>query len=249
MSAASTDCSCTLEMVVVRGAPPRKRTNQPPPRRASALPWVALGAFLLLGFVALALVAVGGAAFFGAKPAPAPVVLAPVAAPTPTTGRLDVLVLPPSLATLDGKPLGAGPSSTFTVAGLAAGPHRLRLEAQGYVPLEESVEVIAGGDARLSRTLERVAPRPKDPPKAGVAEAKRPEAASPGALTVAVQGAAWANVYVNGKKLAKMAPLSGYELAPGTYTVRIENPAAGIDTTQTVSVKSGGTAKITGRAE
>lgn len=222
-------------------------TNAPPPR-ASALPWLALGALVLFGFGGLALVAVGGAALFGTQAPPAPVAAAP-APVAPTTGRLDLLVLPASVATLDGKPLGEAPSSTFTLADIAAGPHVLRLEAQGYVPLEESVEIPAGGDARLSRTLERVIAKPKDPPKAEVVEVKRTEAASPGALTVAVQGAAWANVYVNGKKLAKMAPLSGYELAPGTYTVRVENPAAGIDTTQTVSVKSGGTAKITGRAE
>ena len=59
--------------------------------------------------------------------------------------------------------LGAGRSTTtdesgrFVIAGIAAGPQRLRIRLIGYRPVERDVEVPAGGDATLAVSLD-VAP-------------------------------------------------------------------------------------------
>jgi len=58
----------------------------------------------------------------------------------------------------------------------------------------------------------------------------------------------WANVFVNGQKQAKTAPMS-LDLKPGTYTIKVQNPAIGVDQTETVVVTSGGTAKVTAKPQ
>ena len=67
----------------------------------------------------------------------------------------------------------------------------------------------------------------------------------PGKLTVLLSYGGWAHVYVNDKKLKKTAPIRDYALAPGVYKIRVENASLGIDHTETVTVSSGGSTKIT----
>ncbi len=66
----------------------------------------------------------------------------------------------------------------------------------------------------------------------------------PGKLTVTLAGGGWANVYVDGQKLAKTAPLKDWSLPPGKHTIRVENAALGIDTTQDVKVDSAGSVTV-----
>ena len=68
-----------------------------------------------------------------------------------------------------------------------------------------------------------------------------------GKLNANVSGG-WADIFVDGKKVGT-TPLIGFQLAPGTYQVRARNEAAGIDSTQTVTVKSGETAKASFSAQ
>lgn len=67
---------------------------------------------------------------------------------------------------------------------------------------------------------------------------------APGVLTVTLVGGGWANVYVDGAKIAKTAPLKNWSLPVGSHTVRVENPDLGIDTTQVVEVTPGGTVTV-----
>jgi len=66
----------------------------------------------------------------------------------------------------------------------------------------------------------------------------------PGKLSVTLVGGGWANVYVDGSKLSKTAPLKEWSLPPGKHTIRVENAALGIDTTQDVKVDPGGSVTV-----
>jgi hypothetical protein len=59
-------------------------------------------------------------------------------------------------------------------------------------------------------------------------------------------GGGWANVYVDGVKLEKTAPLRDVVLSEGSHEIRVENAALGVDHTETVDVGPG--ASITVRA-
>jgi hypothetical protein len=72
-------------------------------------------------------------------------------------------------------------------------------------------------------------------------------AAAPGKLKVRLAGGAagWANVYVDGKNMGR-AP-GAFDLAAGTYDVRIENPEVGLDYTEKVVIGSGSSKTVTAR--
>jgi hypothetical protein len=63
-----------------------------------------------------------------------------------------------------------------------------------------------------------------------------------------VMGGGWANVWVNGEKQAKTAPMT-LELKPGSYSIRVANAAIGVDQTESITVSSGGTAKVTAKPQ
>jgi serine/threonine protein kinase len=225
-----------------------------------------LAGVVLLGAGGLAILGGAGAVVLGQTqadpPRPSPEA---VAAPKPLLGAIDFLVLPEARLFLDGKPLNEGkPTGAFSLADVAPGPHEVRAEADGHETHVETIVVTAGQTAKLSHSLAAVVVvadnRPHAEPKReerreSVVDAPKPvevpraEPKLPGKLSVSVLGGGWATVYVNGEKLKKTAPLSGYELAPGNYTIRVENAAAGIDTTQTVHVDAGGSAKVTARPQ
>ncbi len=71
-----------------------------------------------------------------------------------------------------------------------------------------------------------------------------PKATAPGTLTVVVVGVGWANVYVDGEKLPKPAPLRNHPLAGGKHEIRVENAAMGLDHTETVNVVGGGNVTV-----
>lgn len=81
--------------------------------------------------------------------APPPVVAQPVVeeepAFVPRPGRLWVSVEPWGFLSIDGTSVGRTPAIDVP---LAAGPHRLRIERDGYLPYEEDVKVEAGGELR-----------------------------------------------------------------------------------------------------
>jgi len=130
----------------------------------------------------------------------------------------------PSGATVlvDGKDVGTTPTSW---RGKAGATHKVEMRLEGYQSASKSVSGLDKGERRtVSLTL--------------------PEAAQAGTLTVVLVGGGWANVFVDGTKLAKTAPLRNVEIAAGTHEVRLVNEAAGLDVTETVTVVAGKAATV-----
>lgn len=235
-------------------------TANPEPKRGM-VPLLAIGGIGVLLVVVVGVAAIGGVGLGAAaytNSTPPPTVAAPVeAAKKPTTGDLDIVVLPAGRISVDGKVV-AEKADTYTAEKLAPGEHRVRVEAEGYEPLEEAVTVAAGEVVRFKKTLKALpAPvaaatpttkRDEKPERtaATVAAPPQEEKAAPGKLSVVLLGgaASWANVYVDGVKLPKTAPFSNVPIEPGTHKIRVENAAAGIDHTETVKVGNGAAIKV-----
>lgn len=114
-------------------------------------------------------------------------------------------------------------------------PHRVVLKLDGFADADRLLRDVAPGDRRsVSVTLR--------PPGA------RTAANDPGELAVRLVGATWAHVWVDGRKLASTAPLTGVSLDVGSHEIRVVNEAAGVDTTQRVEVGSGERVTVRARA-
>ncbi len=246
-------------------------------RRANSQPTVAPGAVaarpssklpLALGLAALgvAAVAVTGSVFYVLNREPEQVVVeVEKAAPVRATG-LTVRVSPVS-GTLFVDAVEAGQGASI-LAEVKPGKHRLEVRAEGYVTFQDDVELAEGERLRLDARLVPVkaagGPRapavpatptgsPAGTPAAAPAEVQvvqivaAPVEKAKGKLSVNVSGG-WADIFVDGKKVGT-TPLVGYQLPAGTYQVRARNEAAGIDSTQQVTVKSGETAKASFSAQ
>ena len=231
--------------------PTVSRTNAPTGGGAAGFVAFGLGASMLAGAVFLVAVAVIAAVVLWPAPPPPPVASTPEA-PT-TTGSLDVLLLPGGKILVDGEEKGLDEATLS----LAPGPHHIRVEQDGYEPIEEDVTIALGQTARFKRTLvpvakavpTRVVTRVVTAPAAAVAPAVVAPAApvdgGPGKVVVSVQGGGWADVWVDGEKQAKTAPLT-VSLPPGKHTVRLQNAELGVDKTEDVEVTAGGTARVVG---
>jgi serine/threonine protein kinase len=229
-----------------------------PAAQRSIVPWVVAGGLAIALMAVVGVVGLGGAAIFSQSQPEVVVKEVPVAAPPveekkPTTGTLDVLLLPGGKILLDGNEVG---KDSATLADLAPGEHTVRVELDGYEPIEEKLTIAAGQTTKFAKTLKAI-PKPKTESKASVVKASAkpvesapsaPEPKSPGKVTITVMGGGWANVFVNGEKQAKTAPMT-LELKPGTYSIRVQNPAIGVDQTESVTVTSGGTAKVTAKPQ
>jgi serine/threonine protein kinase len=229
-----------------------------PQAQRSVVPWVVAGGLAIALMVVVGVVGLGGAAIFSQSQPEVVVKEVPVAGPPveekkPTTGTLDVLLLPGGKILLDGNEVG---KDSATLADLAPGEHTVRVELDGYEPIEEKLTITAGQTTKFAKTLKAI-PKPKSESKASVVKASArssdspppaSEPKSPGKVTITVMGGGWANVFVNGEKQAKTAPMT-LELKPGTYSIRVQNPAIGVDQTQSVTVTSGGTAKVTAKPQ
>jgi serine/threonine protein kinase len=177
------------------------------------------------------------------KAAPPP----PVVAPTPTPPS-NVASAPPraevpaqsAVARFDSTPSGA----TVVVDGQALGTTPLTW-SEGTVGGRYAVEYRLDGHQSATGTLTGLT--------AGRATifllALQPEVELPGKLNVAIVGGGWANVWVDGEKLAKTAPLSGYELPAGSHSIRVENASLGVDSTSVVEVQAGEVAKVSVRPD
>ncbi len=226
-----------------------------PSRPLNLLPWFAGLLVLLFLFAAGTL---GGVAWLlGTREPEVIIQQAPeVEVAAPTTGTLDVVVAPSATISVDGEPrveLG----NELQLTELEPGTYTIVLEAEGYLRVEEDVTVVAGEATRLVRTLDaapkaarRPAPTRASEPSPAPPSAPAPApAAAPGSLTVTVLGGGWANVYVDGVKLGRQAPLRNHPLPPGSYTIRVENPGRGLDHTERITVTSGGSHRVIGRPQ
>lgn len=225
----------------------------------------------------------------------------PVVSVVAGASGIDVVVFPDARILVDGELKGEG--STLTLDGLKPGTYLLRLEAEGHVPLEQTVQVEEGKLVRVVKKLEPLpagtAPAPDpDPAKApavagppkvefrstpsgatvvvdgeeigrtplswsdavvgrnyavemrlegydlargSLKDVKKgaqrfslalPAVSAPATLSVVLVDGGWANVYVDGKKLPKTAPLKDFQVSPGSHEIRIENPTIGMDLTE-----------------
>lgn len=130
-----------------------------------------------------------------------------------------VLISSPSgaVAYVDGKEVGSTPTTFTTRPGVA---HQVEMRLDGHDAASQKVAGLDMGERRrVSLTL--------------------PEAAQSGTLTVTLVGGGWANVYVDGKKLGKTAPLRDVELSAGPHEIRVANEALGLDQTEQVTVAAG----------
>ena len=104
--------------------------------------------------------------------------------------------------------------------------YAIELYLTGYSRVKSNLDgLVVGETTEFSRTLQA-------------------QKAAPGALTVALLGGGWANVYVDGKKLKTTAPLTGYTLAAGTHKIQVINEPLGIDHTETVVIGGGKTVTV-----
>ncbi|MEZ4320063.1 MAG: serine/threonine-protein kinase [Myxococcota bacterium] len=123
----------------------------------------------------------------------------------------------------DGVLLGTTP---LTWADAPAGAQvSVRYELEGHEAMSGSVTV---GEAGSSVSFER----------------SLPDARAAGKLTVLLVGGGWANVFVDGVKQPKTAPLRDLEIASGPHEIRVSNEGLGIDHTESVVVSGGATVTI-----
>ncbi len=126
----------------------------------------------------------------------------------------------PSGATVlvDGADVGTTPTSW---RGKAGATHKIQMKLEGYETASDSVSGLSDGQRKtVSLTL-------KEAPKTGM-------------LTIVLVGGGWANVFVDGKKLDKTAPLRNVEIPAGAHEVQLVNQAAGLDVTKSVTIQAGG---------
>ncbi len=197
----------------------------------------------VLVVTALLAVTVGTLVWVARAPAPTAVV-------APTTGTLDVVILPSARVYLDGALAGEG--EVTTLSDLVPGSHVLRIEADGYETVLETVQIGPGERVGFTRTLAALptappVPEPTTPaptrvvaptPTPTPAPAPAPEPAAVGNLTISIVGGGWARVWIDGAPLAETAPLSR-DLPAGPHEVRVENPDLGIAHTERVVIAPG----------
>ncbi|MBN2358212.1 MAG: serine/threonine protein kinase [Deltaproteobacteria bacterium] len=173
------------------------------------------------------------------------------AAIAPVADRFDVSIhTNPSSAQvfLDGAFRGTSP---LALTGIAVGEkHRLRVEKEGFRPLEVPLAFDHPPRDPLAVTLEpaqpatRVAdPRPgtRRPPRPGKTPAATGRAPDHGCVAVVVEP--WAYVNVDGKRVGT-TPLPCLSLAPGSYQLLLDNPALGVSKKVNVTVRANETTKV-----
>jgi tRNA A-37 threonylcarbamoyl transferase component Bud32 len=188
---------------------------------------------------------------------------APVAA---TTATLQLLIQPPEASprVFLGDTLISEGVAQVTYAEVTPGAElRLRVEAEGYQPWEDSFTATAGETLRMKPVLQPVpkqtatpvpAPAPAPAPApvkidapapapAPVPQVKKaPEEVAYGSLSVNVKSG-WGNVYINGKS-TDTTPLNNHKLPVGTYTIKVVNPETGLDETRKVTVVAGESKRV-----
>ena len=198
---------------------------------------------------------------------PAPEVVIEEVKVLPTEGALQLRLNVPAKVYQGEQLLGEG--TQVALEHLSPGDLALRIEADGHLPLEEIVDIVAGERVVMSLRLEAepepepepepsrpsaqgrdTTPEPEPPPKPQATPAPKPdptpepEAVKTGKLSINISGGkGWGNVFVDGKNIGR-TPKFNYELPAGPHTVRVVNEQIGLDYSSSVQVKAGETAKV-----
>jgi hypothetical protein len=143
----------------------------------------------------------------------------------PHQGR-QVLDLEPGhyqLGLLVGVGVDVAPDGTVTVTG-STGPASIVTSDGRTVAVSPNAQLARSELSALSCTpVALPLPMPEAPP-----EPKQPPAPI-ARLSVFMTGLGWADVFVDGERLSRTAPLRDYPLAPGSHEIRVRNEQAGID--------------------
>lgn len=167
-----------------------------------------------------------------AGPAPAAVEPAPSSSPSPSAPagppKVEFRSSPSGAAVfVEGNQVCTTPC-TWDDAQLGKS-YAIEMRAQGRESARSTLRDVKKGTNRVSLNL--------------------PEVSEPAKLTVTLVGGGWANVYVDGKKLAKTAPLKDWTVTPGPHEIRVENAALGIDVTEKHTFSGGQTVTIRPKAQ
>lgn len=157
----------------------------------------------------------------------------PAGPPTTLTGTLHVRRLPSNgTITVDGKPMSG------TSLALAAGEHRVRMEAPGYTSFEHTVTVAAGKSQALTfggRPID-VEPSPGQTPQ----PPPLPSTSTPGVLLLRVRP--FAKVFVD-DRLATEDAMLVRSLSAGQHRLRFEKDGY-VTLDSTIEILAGDTLKI-----
>ena len=96
----------------------------------------------------------------------------PVPVAAPTTGIVDLMVMPEAEVIIDGETRGT--LSVLTLRAVEPGPHTVVLRADGYEPFETELRVRAGETTRLQKQLVRIETRPAETDTETVKPTTRP---------------------------------------------------------------------------
>ncbi|MDW8247173.1 MAG: serine/threonine-protein kinase [Sandaracinaceae bacterium] len=167
--------------------------------RTSRIGWVVWG-----GVAILALAAVGGAwIFFQHRP-----------------GTIQLTTNPPDVRIfLNEQPVLASSSSPFVLAHLSPGTYQLRIEKEGYEAWTSTIHLEAG----QLLTMPPVLLRPLEPTGSHSARGGySPPLPVPTGFVLDTEPSG-ARVYVGDRLLSGRTPLEVTDLAPGTYSLRVEH--------------------------
>jgi hypothetical protein len=194
---------------------------------------------LLIGGGVAALAAIAAVVLFvvkpfgGAKPAETP----GTAATSTAQGTLSVDSTPKARVYIDEAPRGTTPLRLD----VAAGVHRVRLEADGGLVNTIQMNVVAGKEVSQFVELTKSAAPERTAARGDAAAAAAPAAPTPGFMTV--DAPEEMQVMEDGQVLGSSS--SGrISLAPGSHLIEFRNESLGFQTTRTVQVLPGKTARV-----
>ncbi|MCB9688794.1 MAG: OmpA family protein [Alphaproteobacteria bacterium] len=106
-------------------------------------------------------------------------------------------------------------------------PRRFRAPATAPAPAPAVAPVAAPVAAPVPSPAPEPAPAPPPPPV---------PAGPPGSLEVKIMGGGWGTVTVDGQRLTRAAPFSGFSLPSGTHVIVVENPRTKLHYEETITV-------------
>ncbi len=201
----------------------------------TAVPYIAGG---VVGILLLFAVAVAGVLYVvanqtGPGQSGSGITLAPDPGPESRLGTLDVVVVPEARVYLNGELKGT--FKVLTVDDLEPGSYAVRLEAEGHVPFEKTVQLDAGGTEKVMQTLEAEAratdaveapepapstsPKPSGPPRVSFKSTPSGAQVSVDGSEIGTTPVSWSGAS-SGNKYSVTFSLDGFEDATGTLKAR-----------------------------
>jgi Protein kinase domain/PEGA domain len=137
--------------------------------------------------------------------------------------QVDFRSSPPGATVIvDGAELGVTP--LVWDGGKLGGQYAIKMKLDGYQSREDQIKSLRKGTTKFTLNLQPLN--------------------LPSSLVVVLDGPGWANVYVDGNKLSKTAPLRDVVITPGSHKIRVENPSTGLDVVETHTFVGGKTTTV-----